>query len=60
MRDLTEQEQLALGHLADAAHAVTRLPEVHPADLPEFAHIMHQAQNIILSRPAVEAQRART
>lgn len=56
MRDLTETEQRCLDSLGESANMFSYLPEVHPADKAEFTQAIHAAQNIILARPATEAQ----
>lgn len=56
MRDLTEKEQGILNKLGECAEELTSLPPVHQADLLEFTTAIHQAQNIIMARPATEVQ----
>lgn len=56
MREFTDKERTALDALALASRMVARLPMVHPADQAEFVHHMHACQNIVLARPATEAE----
>lgn len=55
MRSLTREERALIDALGACASDHAQLPEVHPCDSAEFVRAIHQAQNIVLSRPAVEA-----
>lgn len=58
MRNLGEQEQYVINALAIAWNGFLALPERHKWDKVEFLGAIHAAQNIILSRPAMETQDA--
>ena len=51
---LSKQEKQVLDVLAAAWNQFLLLPEIHPSDRPEFLFSIHQAQNIVLSRPTVQ------
>jgi hypothetical protein len=55
MRELTDDEHAAIAALAAAWNAFLTLPSLHPDDTDEFRHGVHALQNIVLSRPALEA-----
>lgn len=59
MRDLTAQEQHVLDALGDAYNVAAVLPVIHDSDLPEIVQAIHVAQNIVMARPAAEADRFR-
>lgn len=48
---LTPQEQRVLNLLAEAWEAFQELPEQHPAHAHEFAHAIHAAQRLVMTRP---------
>jgi len=52
---LTAQEQLVVELLAEAWNAYLKLPEQHPMHRQEFAHSIHEAQRLVLSRPVTRA-----
>lgn len=54
MRDISEEEDAVLALLARAWNTFVELPVIHPCDRAEFCQAIHVAQNIVLSRPAVE------
>lgn len=56
MRDLSKEEQEVADKLGEAATLQAALPSIHPSDTPEFVQAIHAAQNIVLARPATEAQ----
>jgi hypothetical protein len=56
MRDLTIPERRVLLDLGSTARQAADLPVLHNSDLREFVSAIHKAQNIILARPAYEAQ----
>lgn len=58
MRELTEDEVAVIELLGEAATAAAALPELHPADVPEFVHHTHVLQNLIYARPAYEYRRS--
>jgi hypothetical protein len=49
---LDPDETCVLTLLADAWNMFVKLPELHPWDRQEFMHAIHDAQRIVLSRPA--------
>ena len=49
--ELTEQERLVLSLLAESWNAYIQLDIEHTSDLLEFQQAIHQAENIIMSRP---------
>lgn len=53
---MTPEEEKALRLLAEAWNVFVTLPEMHHMDRHEFAHAIHAAQNIILSRVGLRAQ----
>lgn len=55
MRELTPEEQDVIDQLGKAWNLFLELPTIHPSDNPEFAQSIHQAQNIVLARPALES-----
>jgi hypothetical protein len=54
MRDLTTPEILVLDTLAAAWNQFLALPITHGNDLDEFMRGIHQAQNIVMARPAFQ------
>lgn len=52
-----EAEREVLNLLGSAFNAFSLLPEMHKADLDEFVHHIHGAQNIVLTRAGLRAQR---
>jgi hypothetical protein len=57
VRELTSQEFAVVKLLGEAASVAAALPELHSADMPEFAHHTHVLQNIIYARPAFETEK---
>ena len=55
MRNLNKQETDVLEITARLTNIFLELPEFHTADVPEFIRAIHSIQNIIMSRPAMEA-----
>lgn len=53
----TPAERVVLDHLALAWNQYLNLHVVHPDDLPDFRKAIHDAQRIILARPAIRAER---
>lgn len=49
---LTPDEEALLMMLGAAYNRFVNLPEMHPSDRREFMYAIHQAQNIVLARPA--------
>lgn len=54
VRHMTPEENKIVDLLADAWNAFIHLPILHQKDQDEFIHAIHQAQNIIMSRPIFE------
>jgi hypothetical protein len=52
---MTNAEMRVLDLLAEAHRAFLALPEMHPADLPEWVTDMHHLQNRVMAREAVRA-----
>ena len=52
---VTEQEAEVLDLLVKTWNAFTQLDQLHPSDGLEFSQAIHQAQNILLSRPTMRA-----
>lgn len=50
---LTKDEMLVLEDLAKAWNGFLRLPEQNINDRQEFMHLIHAAQNMVMSRPTV-------
>lgn len=50
---MTPEESEVVARLAEAWNLFVRLPTIHPSDQAEFAHAIHQAQNIVLARPVL-------
>lgn len=50
---LTEEEKQAFSCLAEAWNAFVDLPALHSDDRTEFRQAIHQAQRIVLARPAL-------
>jgi hypothetical protein len=50
---LTRDERLICDCLAAAWRLFLTLPELHQWDRVEFMHAIHEAQRIVLARPAV-------
>lgn len=59
MRDLTAEEREVILILDDAWNVFVGLAPVHSADEDGFRHAIHAAQNIVMARPATEAERER-
>lgn len=56
MRELNKNEKAVLECLIKAWNVMLKLEEIHPRDQREFATNIHALQNIIMSRPVVEAR----
>lgn len=54
---MNEEEKNVLRLLSQAASEFGKLEKLHRADLPEFVHAIHAAQNIVLSRAGMRAMR---
>jgi hypothetical protein len=50
---LTKEEQGVMNLLATAWNAFVELPSLHEWDRREFMHAIHNAQNIVMSRPVL-------
>ena len=50
---MTNAEKRVLQLLGSAANEYSKLPEMHDADMHEFAHAIHVCQNLILAREGV-------
>ena len=59
MNLLDEKEQVALDYLGRAWSVFLELERLHPDELDEFRHTIHEAQRIITSRPVIRATRGR-
>lgn len=53
--EFTSQEKGVMELLGQASTLFAQIPAQHPADLPEFVHAVHAAQNIVSSRAAARA-----
>jgi hypothetical protein len=53
---LTEEERLILDKLAEAWNLFVKIPVQHPMHQQEFAHAIHAAQRIIMSRPTARVE----
>lgn len=53
---MTKDEIEILDMLAVANNKFKELPQLHPSDIPEFVHAVHNAQNIVMSRAAHREQ----
>jgi hypothetical protein len=60
MRELTDAERQLAEMLGKAFSLFVQLPVVHDDDMSEFRSAIHQCQNIVLARPAVESLNATT
>jgi len=52
---MTAQEKAALDALVAAWNCFVALPQMHPDDTTEFRHLIHAAQDKIMSRPTRRA-----
>ena len=50
VRELNNAERDILNSLADTWAAFMELPRMHPDELDEFRHAIHEAQRIVLVR----------
>ena len=53
---LTRAERSVFNMLGEAYNLFKQLERLHTADETEFAEAIHRAQNIVLSRPAMEVE----
>lgn len=54
---VTDEERAVLDTLAAAWNKFLLLPKLHQWEQQEFMHAIHQAQNIVLSRPAMREEK---
>ena len=54
--DLTQEEQRIIDCLVDAWNRFVELPVLGQWHSHEFMHVIHQAQRLVLSRPAIRKQ----
>lgn len=56
MSQLTDEERAVLDKLAEAWNLFVKLPVQHPMHGQEFAHAIHAAQRLVMSRPVARTE----